>query len=119
MNKNIDNPKLEQDLRVYSYIGLALVTIYGGAYYLFPETLPRGSFDIVLGVTLIVSELLKALKGGDYHFLMIVLAVWIAFNGIEQVFDLDRGIRGTFLLIMGGILLLRFLYNAVKGKYEP
>ena len=42
MNKNLDNPKPEQDLRIYSYIGLALVTIYGAAYYLFPDTLPRG-----------------------------------------------------------------------------
>lgn len=119
MNKNLDNPKPEQELRIYSYIGLALVTIYGGAYYLFPDTLPRGSFDIVLGVTLIISELLKAFKGGDYHFLMMVLAGWITFNGVEKVFALDRGIRNTFLMVMGTILLMRFLYNAVKGKYEP
>ena len=119
MNKNINNPKPEQDLRIYSYIGLALVTIYGAAYYLFPDTLPRGSFDIVLGVTLIVSELLKAIKGGDYHFWMMVFAAWITFNGLEKVFNLDRGIRNTFLMIMGGILLVKFLHNAVKGKYEP
>lgn len=118
-NKNINNPKPEQDLRIYSYIGLALVTIYGAAYYLFPDTLPRGSFDIVLGVTLIVSELLKAIKGGDYHFWMMVLAGWITFSGIEKIFEIDSRIRSTFLMAMIVILLMRFLYNAVKGKYEP
>ena len=77
------------------------------------------SFDIVLGVTLIVSELLKAIKGGDYHFWMMVLAGWTTFNGLEKVFNLDRSVGNTFLMIMGGVLLIKFLHNAVKGKYEP
>lgn len=88
-------------------------------YYLFPDTLPRGSFDIVIGVTLLVSELLKAFKGSDYHFLMMVFAAWITFNGLKEVFNLDRSVGNTFLMIMGGILLVKFLHNAVKGKYEP
>ena len=119
MNKNLDNPKPEQALRIYGYVGLAIIILYGVAYYLFPDTLPRGSFDIVIGVTLLVSELLKAFKGSDYHFLMMVFSVWVALNGLEKVFNLDRGIRNTFLMIMGGILLVKFLHNAVKGKYEP
>lgn len=119
MSNNLDNPKPEQDLRIYSYVGLALVTIYGAAYYLFPDTLPRGSLDIVIGVVLLVSELLKAFKGSDYHFLMMVFAVWITFNGLKEVFNLDRSVENTFLMIMGGILLVKFLHNAVKGKYEP
>lgn len=119
MNKNLDNSKPEQDLRIYGYVGLAIIILYGAAYYLFPETLPRGSFDIVIGVTLLVSELLKAFKGSDYYFLMIVFAVWITFNGLEEVLNLDRSVGNTFLMIMGGILLVKFLHNAVKGKYEP
>lgn len=119
MNKNIDNPKPEQDLRIYGYVGLAIVILYGVAYYLLPDTLPRGSLDIVIGVTLLVSELLKAFKGSDYYFLMMVFAAWITYNGLEEVFNLDRSVGNTFLMIMGGVLLIKFLHNAVKGKYEP
>lgn len=119
MNKNLDNPKPEQDLRIYGYVGLAIVILYGVAYYLLPDTLPRGSLDIVIGVTLLVSELLKAFKGSDYYFLMMVFAAWITYNGLEEVFNLDRSVGNTFLMIMGGILLIKFLHNAVKGKYEP
>ena len=64
MNKNLDKSEPEQDLRIYGYVGLAIISLYGAAYYLFPETLPRGSFDIVIGGTLLVSELLKAFKEG-------------------------------------------------------
>lgn len=119
MNKNLDNPKPEQDLRIYGYVGLAIVILYGVAYYLLPDTLPRGSLDIVIGVTLLVSELLKAFKGSDYYFLMMVFAAWITYNGLEEVFNLDRSVGNTFLMIMGGVLLIKFLHNAVKGKYEP
>ncbi|SJM70736.1 hypothetical protein [Psychrobacter piechaudii] len=119
MNKNLDNPKPKQDLRIYGYVGLAIIILYGAAYYLFPDTLPRGSFDIVIGVTLLVSELLKAFKGSDYYFLMMVFAAWITFNGLEEVLNLDRSVGNTFLMIMGGVLLIKFLHNAVKGKYEP
>lgn len=36
MNKNLDNPKQEQDLRIYGYVGLAIIILYGVAYYLLP-----------------------------------------------------------------------------------